>query len=113
MPAENTFVVDKGEDIQIDFTIRATDSDTGTALDITGWSFSFKLKRRDSDADPSLVSATITTPDPTHGVVRVSIAAASLLTLEGDYRHSLWRTNAGYKRCLSRGPFSVVDSAEN
>lgn len=113
MPAKNSFSFVKGEDAQINFTVRESDRASAAVVDITGWTFSFKVKRFDSDDDPSLVTATATATDPTNGVVTVTVPAADMEGLKGDYRHSLWRTNSGSKACLSRGPFSVVDSVEN
>lgn len=113
MPAANTFTFRKGEDVEIDWTIRESDSDTAAVADITGWTFSFKVKRKARDADPSLVTATTTIVDAANGEVKTTITAADLAMLAGDYQHSLWRTNAGSKACLSEGIFSVLDTVES
>jgi hypothetical protein len=93
--AANTFgPFSKGEDIEIDFTIRVADDPSAAVVDITGWTFSFKVKRTDADADPSLTpGATVTIISPTAGTVKAVIPAVDSATLSGDYRHALWRTN--------------------
>jgi len=113
MPAANSFEFRKGEDVDVDFVIRESDSATAAVRDITGWTFSFKVKRRDSDADPSVVTPTITVTDAVNGAVKVVIASADLDAMFGDYRHAFWRTNTGAKSCLSEGLFSVVDTVES
>lgn len=105
-----TFV--KGEDAIIHWTIR-TDPTGTTPEDITGWTFAFKVKRKDSDPDPSLITATPVIIDPLLGQVDVTIPSAQLATLKGDYKYSLWRTNIGAQACLSRGFFSVSDTVQN
>jgi hypothetical protein len=111
MAAENSFEFKKGEDVQIDWTIRT--SLTGSVRDITGWTFSFKVKRTDADADPSLVAGTTTIVDAPNGTAATAITAAELALMDGDYVCSLWRTNVGAKACLSSGFFSVVDTPES
>lgn len=114
MAAYNAFTFKKGEDAQIDFTIRTGDAATDPVVDITGWTFSFKVKRRLEDADPSVVpTATVTIQSAAQGQVRVVVAASELQAMLGDYQHALWRTNVGAKRCLSDGPFSVTDTVES
>jgi hypothetical protein len=113
--AANTFgPFSKGEDIEIDFTIRVADDSSAAVVDITGWTFSFKVKRTDADADPSLTpNATVTIISALAGTVKAVIPKVDTLTLSGDYRHALWRTNAGANACLSKGYFSVVDTVES
>jgi hypothetical protein len=113
MPASNHFEFRKGEDVEIDFTQRVSDSATAAAEDITGWTFAFKVKRKLADADPSLVTPTITILDPTAGTYKVVITAADMSALKGDYWHSCWRTNAGAKACVSEGLFSVLDTVQS
>jgi len=101
----------KGEDFEIDWTILS--SSTGPAVDITGWTFGLKVKRRDGDADPSLVTPTVTIQTAASGTVKAVFAAADTLLLQGAYRYAFWRTNAGAASCLARGPFTVIDTAQN
>lgn len=101
----------KGEDFEIDWTILA--SSTGAALDISGYTFAFKVKRRDADADPSLITPTITIQTAASGTVKAVFAAADTLLLAGDYRYAFWRTNTGSASCLASGIFSVKDTVQN
>lgn len=114
MPTRNqAFSVVKGEDIEIDWTIYASAADGAAVVDLTGWTFSFKLKRFASDADPSLATAVNTILVAAAGTVKTVLAAADTLLLEGTYQYSFWRTNSGSKACLSAGVFDVVDTPEN
>lgn len=113
MVSEETFVFAKGQDWVIDWTVRASDSDGAAVVNITGWTFAFKVKRHDADADPSLVTATITLTDAANGAVRTSGSAAELSVMSGDYRFCLWRTNAGAQVPIRTGFFSVVDTVQN
>jgi hypothetical protein len=112
-PATNSFEFRKGEDAEIDFTQRTGESDTDPVEDITGWTFSFKVKRTSADADPSVVTPTISIVTAAAGTYKVVISAADLALMDGDYVYSCWRTNSGAKACLSEGFFSVVDTPES
>lgn len=101
----------RGEDIQLDWTI--VQPGTTTAEDITGWTFDFKLKRNDKDTSASVVSSTTSIVMAAAGTAQTVIAAAQTLTLKGDYRYALWRTNNGAKACLVKGYFSVADSVHD
>ncbi len=113
MPASPTFTFIKGEDVEIDWTQRVSDSETAAVVDITGWTFAFKLKRQDSDPDPSLVTGTTTIITAASGTFKTVIAAAEMDDLEGDYRYAVWRTNSGALACLASGFFSVGDSTQD
>lgn len=110
--ASSTFQCVKGEDYQITWTIQTSDTNT-TAVDITGWTFALKVKERAVDADPSLITPTITIVTPLSGLVKAVFAAVDTLTLNGDYEYSFWRTNSGSVSCLSAGIFSVIDTTQN
>jgi hypothetical protein len=113
--ARNSFQAIRGERKEIAFTVRVAQSATATAVDITGWTFAWKIKAEEDDADPSLTpNATVTITDATAGELTVAIPKADLEAIEvGDYWHSLFRTNAGAEKCLSKGPFSIEDSAQS
>ena len=96
------------------FTVRDEDTDSAAVLDITGWHFSFKVKRRDEDTDASLVaSGTATIINAAAGEVQIAVSSASTSAMLGDYRYSLWRTDTGAASCLSQGYFSVVDTTQD
>ncbi len=109
--ATPSFECIKGEDFEIDWTILS--SSTGAAVDITGYTFALKVKRRDADADPSLITPTITILVAASGTVKAVFAAADTLLLQGDYRYAFWRTNAGSLSCLASGILSVKDTVQN
>lgn len=71
----NELEIYRGDDHS--FTINVTDS-AGSAIDITGYTFYFTLKRDETDdlADSeALISKTITThSDPTNGVTTISLS---------------------------------------
>ena len=104
----------KGEDAVMLFTIREADSDTAAVLNIAGWTFAFKVKRQEADADTALVATGVPAiVDAPAGQVQVTVAAASTALMEGDYRYSLWRLDTGAVSCLAYGPFSVLDSTQD
>lgn len=112
--ASNSFEFSKGEDVEIRWTIKESSAADAAVMDITGWTFAMKVKRQDSDDDADIVIApTLTITDAENGSLTAAFAAASMDLLEGDYRYSLWRTNAGSVSCLSKGFFSVVDTTQS
>jgi hypothetical protein len=111
MAASVNFTFRKGEDIAIDWTILETKG--GSAADITGWTFSLKVKRNASDADPSLVTASHSITNAPAGNVTSTIAAAQTAALEGDYVYSLWRTNSGSVSCQAEGFMSFRDTVQS
>jgi hypothetical protein len=106
------FTCKKGEDYTINWTIQTSETDT-TAVNISGWTFALKVKSRRSDADPSVITPTITITTAASGTVAAVFAAADTLLMEGDYVYSFWRTNSGAASCLCEGIFSVVDTTQN
>jgi len=109
--ATPSFQLVRGEDFEIDWTILS--SSTGSAIDITSYTFALKVKRRDSDADPSLITPTITIVVAASGTVKAVFAAADTLLLTGDYHYAFWRTNSGAASCLANGILSVKDTVQN
>ncbi len=102
----------RGEDVTIIWTVW-TDATCTTPQDITGYTFAHKVKRRDADADPSLITPTITILVAASGTVKSVFAGTDTLNLQGDYRYSLWRTNSGSMSCLASGPHSWKDTVQN
>lgn len=116
MPEPSTVHVQfkKGQDAEINWTIREDEDESSSVQNVTGWTFSYKVKRRDSAADPSVVpNSTTVIVNAAAGTVKTTIPAADLLLLNGDYRHALWRTNNGAQSCLAEGNFSVSDTVQN
>jgi hypothetical protein len=113
-PAINNFVFCRGEDIAIEWSVGANSASDAPAINVEGMTFEFKVKRTDSDPDPTLVATSTTIIDAVLGRIDTTIAAAQTADLEpGDYRCSLWRTNTGQRACLSRGNFSILDSVQD
>lgn len=110
--ASASFQVVKGEDFSILWTVQTSASST-TPVDISGWTFALKVKRKASDADPSVITPTITIVTAASGTVRSSFAASDTALLDGDYVYALWRTNSGAAACLATGLFSVIDTTQN
>lgn len=96
-----------GEDKALVFTIY--ESDETTPQDITGWTVSWRLKRRQSDADSAAlltktVGSGIALTTPLSGVLTVSIADTDTdAILAGSYFHELKRTTDGSETVLSFG----------
>lgn len=96
-----------GEDKALVFTIY--ESDETTPQDITGWTVSWRLKRRQSDADSAAlltktVGGGISLTTPLSGVLTVSVADTDTdAILAGSYFHELKRTTDGSETVLSFG----------
>ena len=103
--ADQDFFV--GEDKAIQVTVYQ--SDDVTAQDITGWSLSWMLKRKLSDADDAALltkttSSGIALTTPASGVCTVSVADTDTDGLApGLYYHELKRMDAGFETVLSQG----------
>ncbi len=71
-------------------TLTFTD-DAGTAVDITGYTVYFTMKRSEEDADSAAVLAkTITTlTDPTNGITSFTLSAAEMKVLRGVYYYDI------------------------
>lgn len=97
-----------GTDVSLSFTVYNGSSGT-TPKDITGYSLSWMLKKRQKDSDASAkvtktTSAGITITDPTAGECVVSIADTDTAALSaGVYYHELKRTDDGSETVLSSG----------
>lgn len=89
----------------------------GDAVDITGWTFSFTLRRRVDDADVVLLLTTgagISILSASAGTLTVAVAAAVLSALgirAGEYQYTLRRTNSGSVRTLAYGPAQLQKAA--
>jgi hypothetical protein len=111
--ASPSFEFVKGEDAQITWTVYTTEAKTAVQ-DITGWTFALKVKRKPNDADPSLITPTITIISAAAGTVKTVFAAADTASLNGDYTYSFWRTNAGSVTCLALGGnIAFLDSTQS
>lgn len=100
MATTNDFVMYKGEDITLNFSIYGSSS-TAARLDPTGYTtlFSWKLDSEDTAAIFTVAGVV------TSCYVAVSIASCqtNALASQKNYAHDLWRTDAGSLACLSIG----------
>lgn len=98
-----------GEDKSLPFTIYQADE--ATLQDISGWSLSWMVKRRKSDADAdALVTKTtaaggIALTTPGSGVCTVTVTDTDIAAVLGGvlHYHELKRTDAGFETVLSYG----------
>jgi hypothetical protein len=104
--SDNWFI---GEDKILPITVYRDAAHSATQ-DITGWTLSWMLKRRSSDADASaLLTKTTTTggtvlTTPLSGLCTVTIADTDTDALNpGSYHHELKRTDAGFETVLTHG----------
>jgi hypothetical protein len=97
-------------DYEIDCYIKQADQTT--AQDVSGWSLSWMLKKRESDADASAVitkttaGGGITIENGPLGYVRVLIADTDTQAVgirAGVYMHELKRTDAGLEAPVIKG----------
>ena len=85
-------------------------SDGVTPQDITGWTLSWMLKRKATDADASaLVTKAATLTTPASGICTVALTDddTSALLAGNLYRHELKRTNTGLETVLSYGKVNI------
>lgn len=107
----------KGEDKQLVYTIYQ--SDGTTAQDVTGWSLSWRLKRRKTDADAATLltkttSSGIALTTPASGIVTVSIADTDTDGISaGIAYHELKRTDAGAETVLTFGSAYLRDGVHD
>jgi len=95
------------------WTVTITDS-SGDAVDITGYTFLFTVKKSISDSDDdALISKNITTHiSPTTGVTTITLNRADTLgkdktTYYYDYQ---WIDTSDKRRTILKGLFSIVES---
>jgi hypothetical protein len=106
MAAPRNITIRKDEDYLHEF--RLQDS-TGTAIDITGRSYVADIK---STADAVVDSFTVTQPDDTGGIVRISLTETETGALTaGEYRWHLTETNGSTVTVLTAGRCTVVTEA--
>src|SRR4051812_1684726 len=98
-----------GEDKVIELTV--TDA-AGAAVNITGWSLSFMVKRHREDADvDALITKTtdddIALTDPTHGEAEATVEKAALAdVVSGSTYFREWkRTDSGFNAVLVQERF--------
>lgn len=110
--ADDDFFI--GEDKSLVFTV--TDA-AGDALNISGWSLSWMVKRRRADADGSALIVKTTDDDialttPGDGVCTVLVADTDTdAMLPGTlYYHELKRTDAGFETVLAYGELTLRPS---
>lgn len=97
-PAAQPQKIAQGEDVSLVVTV--TNSE-GEAVDITGWSIYFAVKRRTSDTSPLLsVAAALTTP--ASGIATVTLTDEQTAALDpGLYYFDVWGiTGASAKQRL-------------
>lgn len=100
----------RGEDKAIVFTIKNTN---GAAIDITGWTMSFRMAS--ALWGTAVITKTPTLTTPASGICTVNLASAdtSGLTQDGNsttYYYTLRRTNAGSRTELAFGHIVVQDT---
>lgn len=103
-----------GEDKSLPVTVYQ--SDGSTAQNITGWSISFMLKKKqtDSDAAAKITKTTasgITLTTPASGLLTISIADTDTDSLAADtYWYEVKRTDAGFESILTYGTCQLLQS---
>lgn len=92
----------------IDDSYQFTIKNNGVAVDITGWTIYFSVKRNRADTT-KLIAKTITSfTDPTNGIMLVTIDKADTTTMSGDYFYDFKVDNtAGDRKIYSEGKFVV------
>jgi hypothetical protein len=114
MATKADFTFFRAEDIAIVFTQKQADG--VTALDITGWTITFRVASSEFGAALFTKVPTLTTP--LQGVFTVNIASAdtSALTQEGSpttYYYDVRRTDAGFRTELFYGNLTIKDTETN
>ena len=90
------------EDMTLRYTVR--NKATGLAIDVTGWSFDWRLLKGQQE----LFKVAPSINDPINGIVDVAIASTDTDGLaRRPYRYELWRINDGARRLLAFGQFVI------
>lgn len=92
----------------IDDSFQFTIKNNGVAVDITGWTVYFSIKRNRGDTT-ELIEKTITSfSDPENGVVVVTIDKEDTQDFSGDYFYDFKVDNtAGDRKIYSEGVFKI------
>lgn len=92
----------------VDDSFQFTIKNNSVAVDITGWTFYFTVKRNTGDTT-TLIAKTITSlSDPTNGIFVVTIDKEDTQNMSGAYRYDLKVDNLTPDRQIySEGVFTV------
>jgi len=97
--------INRGEDITLNFTAYTTDTGT-TPEDITGWTLVFTVAEASNSAT-KLITKTCSIASAVAGTFTATLLSADTNIAPGRYWADVYRTNAGYVRCLYTGPFNI------
>lgn len=86
-----------------------TFSQSGSALNLSGWTWLAQLRRERDHGSELLATLTVGTGSASSGTISVSATSAQLALDPGTYWWELQRTNSGNERTYVTGSF-VVDN---
>jgi hypothetical protein len=106
---QNNIEVFRGDSFgtQMEFT-----DDDGVAIDITGWTIFFTIKKKKSDTDDqAVISKTITTfDDPTSGIASVTLTSTETYNLDGTYFYDFqFKDNTGSVSTIVAGGITFLE----
>jgi len=79
----NEIEVFRGDDFGTQLVFKDSDD---VAIDITGWTVFFTVKKRREDTDAAaLISVTVPPTDPTHGIALITVSHTLTDTLTGTF----------------------------
>jgi hypothetical protein len=108
--ANNRQALEQGSQFKRQLTFK--ESETGPAIDITGYTFQMQVRKRVGDPlviEASTANGKITNTDEPNGVFEIDISSADTESLAaGTYKYDLEYTVSGETNRLLEGDFEVT-----
>lgn len=112
MARESEILMYRGEDVVLNFAIKASDAEDASAQNITGWTLSFTVSRRENSETKIIETKSAVITTAASGLCTVTLGAAETEdATPATYFWDLWRTNAGSMRQLCYGDFVISPAA--
>lgn len=109
MPAPLTLSILKGDAITVTGTHQVSARDA-TAVDISGWTLAFTVRKAYGDAAPILQKSVTVTNGPA-GQYSVSLTTSDTALAAGEYFADVARTDSGSERVLAEGKLTIQPTA--
>ncbi len=105
----------KGEAYQANVTHKTLTTSAGVAVDITGWTIQFTLRKLAGDPDSArspLLQVSGAIVSGSAGTYTVSLTSAQTKLPAGKYDYDIWRTTSGAERQMVHGTFTIIQGVK-
>jgi hypothetical protein len=99
----------RGDNVTLQLTFK---DGNGVAINITGYTVFFTLKRNkyDTDAQASLTKTITTHTNPSQGITTLSLTNTDTASLNGSYYYDIsYKTGAGVHKLVDNGVFTFKE----